>query len=246
MAPQFRRSHDVATAIRPPDRALYLSGAVAVCALVIAGFWPSYFSKIFGVNSEPLTRLVHLHGVLMSAWISLFGAQALLIALGRADIHRQLGKVGFVLLTLIVLVAVPMTLEATRLGGNHMPGPALPGLALVMALFVEFLTLGSLGLFYRHRSDIHKRLMLLAAFAAMEAGVSRLPLDMLDSVVKIHLANDLLPLTAIIVDTVRHRRLHPAFAWGFAFLVLVQMLSAWLSGTEAWLQVARSIMRHFP
>lgn len=98
------------------------------------------------------------------------------------------------MLLLIVIVAVPMTIKVTRLGGHHMPGPALPGLALVIGLFVQFPTLESLGLYYRRRSDIHKRLMLLAACAAMEAGVSRLPLHMLDSMVKIHLANDLLPL----------------------------------------------------
>ena len=146
---------------------------------------------------------------------------------------------------LLILVAVPMTIEATKLGGNHMPGPALPGLALVTALFVEFLGLASAGLIYRHRSDIHKRLMLLAAFAAMEAGVSRLPVDMLDTLVKVHVANDLLPLAAIIVDTVRHRRLHPAFAWGFVSLVFVQFLSAWLSGTQAWLHMAQHFMSHF-
>jgi hypothetical protein len=44
-----------------------------------------------------------------------------------------------------------------------MPGPALPGLALVIAAFAEFIALGSLGLFHRHRSDIHKRLMMRTA-----------------------------------------------------------------------------------
>jgi hypothetical protein len=112
------------------DRGLYLAAAVAVCGLVIAGFWRSYFSKFFGAHSEALTGLVHVHATLMSAWIALFGTQALLIAMGRPDIHRRLGKAGFVLLALILVVAVPTTIVATRLGGSHMPGPALPGLAL--------------------------------------------------------------------------------------------------------------------
>ena len=223
-----------------------MPAAIVVCAVVVAGFWRSYFSKMFSAQSEPLTGLVHLHGALMTAWIALFIGQVTLVAMGRTDIHRRLGTLGFTLLPLILVVWVPMTVTATRLGGNHMPGPALPGLAKVIGLFVEFLTLASLGLFFRTRSDIHKRLMLLAACAAMEAGLSRLPLDMLDSSVKIHLANDLLPLTIIVIDTFRHRRLHPAFLWGGAFLVSVQMLSAWVSGTEAWLHIAQGIMSHFP
>jgi uncharacterized membrane protein len=73
--------------------------------------------------------------------------------------------------------------------------------------------------------------MTLAALVAMEAAVSRLPLDFLDSIVKVHAANDALLLLVVVVDTVRHRRLHPAFLWGTAFVVLMQVFSTWLSGT---------------
>ena len=222
-------------------------GAAAQRQVVVGGFWPSYFSKLFSAQSQPLTVLVHVHvhGALMTAWIALFVVQASLVSAGRVDLHRHLGVVEFLLLALILIVALPTTIVATKLGGNHMPGPALPGLALVIALFAEFVTLGTLGLFYRHRSDIHKRLMVLASFAAMEAGVARLPLDFLDSSVKIHLANDLLPLAVIVIDTVRHRRLHPAFLWGSVFLVTVQMLSAWISGTQGSMHIAQGIMSHF-
>ena len=227
------------------DRGIYVSAGIAVCTLVVAGFWSSYFSKLLSVPSEPLTTLVHLHGALMSAWIALFIVQVSLVFAGRVDLHRRLGIIGFALLTLIVIVAVPTTIVATKLGGNHMPGPPLPGLALVAALFLEFVALGSLGLFYRHRSDVHKRLMLLAACAAMEAGVSRLPWGFLDGVVKIHLVNDLLPLAVIVFDTIRHRRLHPAFLWGFVSLVTAQMLSAWIAGTAWWFHTAQGLMSNF-
>ncbi len=230
---------------RSLDRGIYVSAAMAICALVVAGFWPSYFSKLFSAKSQPLTVLVHVHGALMTAWIALFIVQVSLVTMGRVDLHRRLGVAGFALLTLILIVALPTTIVATKLGGHHMPGPALPGLALVIAAFAEFATLGSLGLFYRHRSDIHKRLMVLASFAATDAGVARLPFDFLDSIVKVHLANDLVLFTIIAVDTIRHRRLHPAFLWGSVFLVTLQTLSAWISGTEGWLYIAQGIMSHF-
>jgi hypothetical protein len=233
------------THMRSLDRAIYVPAAIAVCALVVAGFWPSYFSKLFSAQSQPLTVLVHMHGALMTAWIALFIVQVSLISVGRADLHRRLGVVGFALLALILIVALPTTIVATKLGGHHMPGPALPGLALVIAAFAEFVTLASLGLFYRYRSDIHKRLMVLASFAATDAGVARLPFDFLDSILKVHLANDLVLFAVIVVDTVRHRRLHPAFLWGSVFLVTLQTLSAWISGTETWLHIAQGIMSYF-
>ena len=181
----------------------------------------------------------------MTAWLALFIVQVSLVAAGRVDLHRRLGTIGFALLALIVVVAVPTTIVATKLGGDHMPGPPLPGLALVAALLVEFVALGFLGLSYRHRSDFHKRLMLLAAFSAMEAGVIRLPWDFLDGIVKTHMVNDALPLAIIMVDTVRYRRLHPAFLWGFLFLVSVQMLSAWIAGTAWWSSAAQGFMSRF-
>jgi hypothetical protein len=231
---------------RSPDRAIYALAAIAICALVVTGFWPSYFSKLFSGRSEALTVLVHVHGALMTAWVALFVVQVSLVTAGRVDLHRRLGVVGFALLALILIIAVPTTIVATKLGGHHMPGPALPGLALVSAAFAEFVTLGAFGLFYRHRSDIHKRLMVIAAFAAADAGVARLPFDFLDSIGKVHLATDLVLFAVIIIDIVRHRRLHPAFFWGSAFLVTVQALSVWVSGTAWWLHIAQLIMGNFP
>ena len=227
------------------DRGIYVSAGIVVCALVVTGFWPSYFSKLFSANSGPLTLLVHVHGALMTAWIALFIVQVSLVAAGRADLHRRLGVVGFALLALILVVAVPTSIVATKLGGHHMPGPALPALALVSAAFAEFVTLGSLGLIYRHRSDIHKRLMVVATFAAADAAVARLPFDFLDSLGKVHMATDLVLYAVIVIDTVRHRRFYPAFLWGSVFLVAAQALSAWISGTAWWLHVAEGIMSHF-
>ena len=158
-----------ATVSRSPDRLLFLLAAVGIGIVVVLGFGPTYFYRPFATPKDSLTVLVHVHGALMSAWIALFITQVILVAVGRTELHRRLGKLGFVLLWLIVLVLLPMTIVAAKLGGDHMPGPPLPGLALVLGLLFGFLTFAGLGLHYRFRSDIHKRLMTLAALAAMEA-----------------------------------------------------------------------------
>jgi hypothetical protein len=227
------------------DPRLFLPAAIGIGIVVVLGFGPTYFYRPFITPKDSLTTLVHLHGALMSAWIALFITQVILVASGRTDLHRRLGRLGFLLLLLIILVALPMIVVAAKLGGDHMPGPALPGLALVLGLLTSFVTLAGLGLHYRFRSDVHKRLMILAALAATEAAVSRLPLDLLDSYVKVHAANDALVLLVVMVDSIRHRRLHPAFLWGTAFLIFMQTFATWLAGTAAWERVARSILALF-
>lgn len=42
---------------------------------------------------------------------------------------------------------------------------------------------------------------------------------------------DLCVLARVAYDTVKHRRLHTAFAWGRLFLIASQPLRLWLSGT---------------
>jgi hypothetical protein len=59
-------------------------------------------------------------------------------------------------------------------------------------------------------------------------------------------AYDVVLLAIVIVDAVKHRRLHPAFFWGSLFLVSVQALSTWISGTSVWLRIAQVIMKPFP
>ena len=227
------------------DSRLFLPAAIGIGIGVVLGFGPTYFYRPFVTPKDSLTLLVHLHGALMSAWIALFATQVILVATGRTALHRRLGRVGIVLLFLIALVALPMIIVAAKLGGDHMPGPALPGLALVLGLLISFLTLAGLGLHYRFRSDIHKRLMILAALAAMEAAVSRLPLDFSDSIVRVHAANDALLLLVVAADSIRHRRVHPAFLWGSVFLIAVQTFSTWLSGTAVWGRIAQSILAAF-
>lgn len=228
------------------DRTVFLPAALVVCLLVVVGFGPSYYYRPFLAPAQSLTLLVHVHGALMTAWITLFAVQVVLVAIGRRDLHRRIGVVGFVLLPLIFAVLVPTTVIAARLGGNHMPGPPLPALALVLALLLEFLVFAGLGLYRRRQADVHKRLMLLAAICAMEAGVSRIPVDFLGSLFRVHVANDALLLVVIALDALRHRRLHRTFLWGFVFIVSVQAFSSWFAGTDLWLGVAQDIVGRTP
>ena len=226
------------------DHSLFLLAAVVVVTLVVLGFGPSYFYRPFVRSEDSLTALVHVHGALMTAWIALFVVQVGLAGRGRIVLHRRLGQFGFILLALIVASALPTMIVAAHLGGNHMPGPALPALALVIALLIEFTTLAGIGLRLRGRPAVHKRLMLLAAVAAMEAGVSRLPINF-GSLVAVHLANDAILVPIIAVDTYRHRRLHPAFLWGTLFILAVQFSAIWISSTPTWQSLAQRILNLF-
>ncbi len=233
----------VAEVRRANDRWIFLPAAAVIAAVVVFGFGRSYFFRPFLASTDTLTLLVQVHGALMTAWIALFLSQCVLVAVGRTDLHRRLGLAGAALVALIFVVGMPTTIVAARLGGHHVPGPPVPALALVLAGLFEFVTLAGMGIFYRRRSDVHKRLMLLALSPMTLAAVFRLPFAFLDSYFRIYAMNDALMLVIVAWDSIKHRRLHPAFLWGSVFLVCVQSLSFWISGTGAWLRITNELLR---
>jgi hypothetical protein len=43
-------------------------------------------------------------------------------------------------------------------------------------------------------------------------------------------------------DTIKHRRLHPAFLWGGLFIVVFQPLRLMFAGTDLWLTIATTLV----
>ena len=227
---------------RISDSPTFLIAAAAVIAVVVGGFAHSYYLRPLFTHHEPLSLLVHMHGALMTLWMVLFLVQILLVAAGRTPLHRRLGRAGGALLALILVSALPMTVIAARIGGDHMPGPPVPSLAFILGFLVAFGVLAGAGLAYTRRPDIHKRLMMVASVAAMEAGLLRLPFEFLANPLAGHLTTDLLLLGIILIDAIRHRRLHPAFVLGGLFLITTQGLVGWIARTSAWARIAHEII----
>lgn len=96
---------------RPPDRRFFVGAAIGALVVVFAGFARTYFLK-FVYHTPALPLLVHLHGAVMTSWFLLFFAQTLLIARNRADLHRRLGKVGAVLVAVMVVLGMIVVARA--------------------------------------------------------------------------------------------------------------------------------------
>jgi len=103
-----------------------------------------------------------------------------------------------------------------------------------------FSVLVSLGLFYRHRASIHKRLILLSSLGMLTAAIARIPVDVIHNggLPMFFGLTDLCVFSFVAFDTVKNRRLHPAFGWGFLFIIASQGFRFWLAGTPQWLRFA--------
>lgn len=216
------------------DRRLYAAMSALALCVVLTGFAKTYYFKaLFGAPSLPL--LLHLHGALMTSWYLLFFIQVVLIRARRVDLHRKLGLAGVALA--IALLPVAMA-TARRFLINSLNDPEVLPIAAAIAGYdavalLVFASLVAVALAWRRRSDIHKRLMTLAALTLLGPPLARLVGD--ENAV---LASNLIVIVPIAIDTIRNRRLHPAFGWGGALVLISSRAALMMVTSPSWTEFA--------
>ena len=218
------------------ERRLWAWAAGAAALVIFGGFAQTFYLKAF-FDTPALSSLVRAHGVVMSLWVILLLVQLRLVAIGRTDLHRRLGAVGAVLFVTILVVGVATAIDAARRGASPAPGVTpLMFLAVPLADMLVFGVLVGSALWNRRHSATHKRLMVLASLAILAPGIARLPVDFIrQGGLPVIFGLTLLAVAAcIVVDTIRNRRLHPAFGWGGALVLASVPLRIAVAGSAGW------------
>jgi uncharacterized membrane protein YozB (DUF420 family) len=158
------------------DRWFYIGTAVFMLLLSASGFGPSFVDA--SKRNAPPTSLVLTHGLAAAAWLFLFLAQATLVATRRTAVHRRVGRAGPVIAALMIVLGYITVIEFAKRGydlsGDVQRAPLPPGIPpptgeqFVAGMLgplvgvVNFGILIAVGLWFRNRPEVHKRLMLLA------------------------------------------------------------------------------------
>jgi len=228
---------------RVNDRRLYILAAIVTPLIVLAGFARTYYLKPFFNTPDLPGRIVHLHGIVMTAWVLLFITQVSLVATRRTRVHQRLGIAGGVLAALVVIVGVLTALFAAARGATPGP-PALAFLVVPLGDMLIFSVLIGLALYFRRKLQVHKRLMLLAAINLLTPAIARIPLSFIANGGPLAFfgLTDLVLLAFVAYDTFKHRRLHPVFLWGSIFIIAMQPLRLLLAGTSVWMNFAAALV----
>jgi hypothetical protein len=227
-----------ASLARPQDRRFYGGMALLIAAIVFAGFSRTFFLSRW-LDGPTLSPLRIVHGLVFTAWIVLFMTQTALIAGGRRDIHRRLGVAGAVLAAAMVVVGTILAIRNAREGGAPPGVPPLPFLIIPLFDMLVFAPLVAAAVWYRRRSETHKRLMLIATISLLAAPVARLPTALAAAGPLFYFGVvDLLLLTGVLYDLATRRKVHPVYVWGGLAILASQVIRLALSGTGAWLAVA--------
>jgi hypothetical protein len=218
----------------PDQRRFYFYTLCCAAIVLFVGFARTYFLKAF-FDAPRLYPLLHVHGFVMTCWFLLFGIQTWLIEKRRIVLHRRLGVFGAILASMmLVFGAIVVTINARE---GRVPDGA-PVSVILSLSYMNLLAFGLLvgaAIYFRRRGESHKRLMLLATLNLLSAAINRIPLDFIESggLLAVFGLLDFIIGVCVVYDTVRHRRLHPAFGWGALFSFLWPALAIALGGSSA-------------
>jgi hypothetical protein len=154
------------------QRLFYVAMASFVVLVCFVGFAPSFYLKSYLNPDRELSTLLHVKGLVFSAWIILFLVQTVLIVRGSRALHQRLGWFAAVLGAAMVMMVAAATVEEMR----RIPPFPPPAVALALNTFdtVVFAILVSVAICYRKKSEWHKRLMLSATLILVGAPIVRI------------------------------------------------------------------------
>lgn len=155
---------------------VYRNTAIFIFLILIAvqwGFYQSYTSLF--PQFKNITTLIHVHGALLMTWMLLLIVQPLLIQYGRANLHRTIGKVSWVLgpLIIISLFLIGRGGYYRGLQANVPEQNMLAFIVLDMRGFLTFAIFWSLAMITRKSPDSHMRYMIATGILAIGPGVGR-------------------------------------------------------------------------
>lgn len=229
--------------------------ALSCAAVAIIGFMPTYWLQLW-----PRTfvgpPLLHIHGLLCTAWILFLVSQAWLASSGRIRRHRDWGLAGIALATAVVVVGCATAIvgleDFLALGFGDR---ARAFLIIPLSAILLFMLFTGAAIACVHHSEWHKRLMIVGTVALIEAPGARFaflfakgmrpglrpglvgPPPPLAPIV-VGLALQLVIVAGMVHDKRSRGAVHPAWITGLAVSVSVILAKVPLSQTAAWLSFA--------
>jgi hypothetical protein len=224
----------------------YLLMSGLFLAVVFIGFSRSFFLHPY-FDFPALPAHLYVHGIVLTAWFALAFAQPFLIATHRVALHRRLGAFGAFLAIGVVLTG--LWIVALRDAPTITENP-MRGAGNIASVFM-FASCVALGIWFRHKPAMHKRLMLMASMPVLAPAmdrIARIPefnelaaktlywLPVQPPEVAFALFGLLLMLIMMVVrDLVTEKRLHPGTLWGLAAIFIFAIAETYaFTASGAW------------
>jgi hypothetical protein len=228
--------------------------------IAFSGFAETYWMQL-PAGTFVGTPLLHLHGLLFSAWTLFFFSQTWLAATGRMGHHRAWGVAGVSLATAMVFVGMATGIAGMNARIAAGDGAAARAFAVVpLTAAPLFAVLVAWAVVTVKRPETHKRLMMLATISILQAPLARFfflaatgggpglrpglgPTPPVVISVAPAIIVFLLILAAVIYDWRKRGAPHQVYLVGGAAIVFIDLIRVPVSTSPQWQAVATSLGR---
>jgi hypothetical protein len=210
---------------RAADTRFFMLSAVAMAAVVVAGF---SLQLAAGRSSFHSPLLVHAHAVVFMGWVALYLTQNAFVATNNIALHRRLGWIGAGWIVLMLGLGLAVTAAMVRRG--QVPFFFRPQHFLIfdpMTLFA-FIGLTVAAIRLRRQSDWHRRLHFCGMSLLLGPAFGRLlPMPLLPPFAfeATFAAVLIFPVIGMVADRRRSGHVHPAWGWGVGAMVASLLLT---------------------
>lgn len=210
-----------------------------MAGFVFGGFGMTYFFPLARGDFPPAPPVVHLHGLVFSAWMILLVLQAALVNVRNMALHRSLGTFGIAHATAVVFMGALITLLSGVAGRDNPGANYYHGLYLGIMAVTGFGLLFTLAICSVRRPDVHKRMIMFALLPLLPPGIHRVymvPFGLsVFPVLPMYLTLDAMAIALLLHEWRRNGRISGYSLVGAGWLLLQQLLhypathSAWFA-----------------
>jgi hypothetical protein len=135
---------------------------ILIPVFAVLGFWITYFARPTGT----VHPYEHVHGMAMFGWTLMLIVQSFLIRSSRRDIHRQVGKLSYLLAPIIVVSSILLSNYKLNVRGLTDDGVYI--LSLQVFLLIQWIVPYTLAIKNRKRPDVHARWMICTVMSLLD------------------------------------------------------------------------------
>jgi hypothetical protein len=224
------------------DQYFYFAMSLLVAAIVVWGFSHTVDQNLFHA-SPPRPLLLWFHGGVFSAWVLFFIFQSTLVRTHNVKWHRFFGWFGAALATVMVPLGVTIAIVMGRFDIYRLHEKDVDSFLIEpfydMAAFAVLL---ALALWWRKKSELHRRLVFIGTCVLLDAAFGRI--DYIFDHDLYFWCIDGVILLGVVRDLLVSRRIHRVYLTALPLLVVTQMwiVHTWRSAAGWWLRIADRIL----
>jgi hypothetical protein len=220
----------------------YFFMSLLIAATVVYGFSHTIDHDL--IHASPLPPFVlYIHAIVFPAWVVFFIVQSVLVRSHNVRLHRRIGWFGVGLAVAIVVLGAWTSASMVRFSVEQKDPFNSTAFTIVQVLdLASFAVPFAVAIYWRKKPEFHRRLMLIASCALLDAAFGRFPaLPLVFSPAGV----DALICLGVIRDLIVERRVHKVYLYALPILIVCQIaaMETFVHASPWWMNVANRILR---